>query len=170
MSFCYEISYIIDGSINEIYSRRLEGYYGKNTYIDHKIIENVDSDVLLHSKSYILKLNFNPYLLSLINCHQIKIWHIYYKKEEKLITKTKSPKYLANFFDFEEEHIYEQLYDDQGNITNKIKITQKCNGINKINDWLVGPLYYMVPGSEVTKVLTDYKKLQKKLINDEFFF
>ena len=104
-------------------------------------------------------LNFNPILLGLINCYKIKVKQEFFVCDNKLVLRFKSPNYISNFFEFDEELVLEQEDDN-------IKVTRICDGKNKIGKWLVFPLSFTAP-SLMAEVEKQYRQQQLDLIKEE---
>jgi hypothetical protein len=110
-----------------------------------------------------LPLNINPTLLNLINYHKMTVKRKIFIVDNKLIIQFCSSKYISNFIQFTEEIIYENISD------NFIKITRNCFGENKVKNWLVGPLCFLISKSEIKKIETDFEQQQIDLINQEIY-
>ena len=130
-------SWTMIGNINKILEYRLNRKLPQCPEIGNITFKSLNENDGKWVREIIYPLNFNPFLLYLINCYKIKVVQEFYQENNKIITRFSSPKYISNFFSFEEEHVYEQLGE-------LIIITRQCNGIDKIKKWLYfGADFYM---------------------------
>ena len=162
VNFTQTHTWRIQGNLNSVLQYRLSKCfpfipkYGK---IDVLNLSKNDDEINSWTRTINTPLKFNSILLALINCYSINVKQKFYMTDGKLISTFISPKYISNFFSFEEYNIYEQIDD-------YIQITRVCKGDNKIENWLIFPLS-LTAKSIMDDVEKTYEIQQFDLISQE---
>ena len=129
MDFLQENEFIIPGNIQKVLDFRKQGKLPYSKNIGEIKLREIKEYNSKNIRKIIYPLKINKILLTLINCQKLKVIQEFSIDDNKLITSFRTPPGISKYFEFEEEHIYEQIDDT-------IKVTRKCKGINKINNWL----------------------------------